>query len=90
MGRAQALRALHSTRLEFFLTQAIDTTVRGFVYEARGTTTPPAVLVDGERIARSLAARNAIPARFLVADPHELTAWLEDARGAVASLLAGE
>jgi hypothetical protein len=32
-GSAAELRALHSTRLEFFLGQAIDTTMRGFVYE---------------------------------------------------------
>ena len=69
VGTAQALRALHSTRLEFFLTQSIDTTVRGFVYEARGTTTPPDALAEGERVVGSLAARNAIPAAFLTADP---------------------
>ncbi len=34
-GSAEELDALHGSRLEFFMTQAIDTTVRGFVYEAR-------------------------------------------------------
>src|ERR1039457_6502743 len=48
VGPARAVRALHTSRLEFFLTQAIDTTVRGFVYEARGTTTPADVLREGE------------------------------------------
>ncbi len=33
-GDAEQLAALHSSRLEYFLTQAIDTTVRGFVYDA--------------------------------------------------------
>jgi uncharacterized protein YbjT (DUF2867 family) len=82
------LRALHTTRLEFFLTQAIDTTVRGFVYEAVGTSTPPAVLAEGERRARALLERNVIPAAFLRADPGEPDAWLAAARAAVASLLA--
>ena len=35
-GAAEELGALHRARLEFFLTQAIDTTVRGFVYDASG------------------------------------------------------
>lgn len=33
-GSEEQLRALQSERLQFFLTQAIDSTVRGFVYEA--------------------------------------------------------
>lgn len=33
-GRADDLAALHGPRLEYFVTQAIDTTVRGIVYEA--------------------------------------------------------
>jgi hypothetical protein len=33
-GEPDQLRALHGSRLEFFLTQAIDTTVRGFLYDA--------------------------------------------------------
>ena len=36
VGSAEELHALHVSRLEFFFTQAIDTTVRGIVYEARG------------------------------------------------------
>ncbi len=89
VGSAQALRALHSTRLEFFLTQAIDTTVRGFVYEARGTSTPAEHLRDGERIVRALAERNAIPTAFLTADPNDVDGWLAGACAAVESLLAG-
>ncbi len=33
-GQPQQLRELHTSRLQYFLTQAIDTTVRGFVYDA--------------------------------------------------------
>jgi hypothetical protein len=67
-GPPDEVAALHGSRLEFFLTQAIDTTVRGFVYDAWpageagvGTDT----LAGGERIVRSLAARNAIPVAVL-------------------------
>lgn len=87
VGSPQELRALYSERLEFFLTQAIDTTVRGFVYEARGTTTPAEVLLAGERIVRALTERNAIPAAFLTDDPNDVAAWLSGARAAVESLL---
>ena len=81
------LAELHGTRLELFLTQAIDTTVRGFVYEARGTSTPAASLQAGERTVRRLTERSMIPAAFLNADPGDLPAWLPEARSAVDSLL---
>jgi hypothetical protein len=35
-GEQEQVRALHGSRLESFLGQAIDTTMRGFVYEASG------------------------------------------------------
>ncbi len=88
-GSEEELRELHTARLEFFLTQAIDTTVRGFVYESRGTTTPPDVLAEGERVVRALAHRNAIPTAFLTADPGDPRAWLAGAGAAIGSLLAG-
>jgi hypothetical protein len=84
-GAAQQLRELHSSRLQFFLTQAIDTTVRGFVYEARGA--QQELLSEGGEIARALAERNAIPARFLTADPNDGEAWLADAGASIQSLL---
>jgi NAD(P)-dependent dehydrogenase (short-subunit alcohol dehydrogenase family) len=35
-GDRDAVDALHSSRLEFFVRQTIDTTVRGLLYEAAG------------------------------------------------------
>lgn len=47
-GEPERVRALHGSRLESFLGQAIDTTMRGFVYEAPGTASgAPAVAVTG-------------------------------------------
>ena len=86
-GSEQDLHALHGTRLEFFLTQAIDTTVRGFLYEAPGTSPPGAPVLEGAARARELLELNAIPAAFLDADPADAAAWLEQARSAVAALL---
>ena len=88
-GDEQELRALHSSRLEFFLTQMIDTTVRGLVYEARGTGPASDLPAAGEALTRVLAERNQIPAAFLSADPQDQDAWLTAARAAVSSLLVG-
>ncbi len=87
-GPPEELGALHGSRLEFFMTQAIDTTVRGVVYEARGAPPAAPMLAAGESIVRALAERNAIPAAFLTADPQDRDAWLADALAAVGSLLA--
>jgi hypothetical protein len=88
-GTEEQLRALHTSRLEFFFTQAIDTTVRGILYEARGTEASGELVREGERLARGLLKRNEIPAAFLDADPNDHDRWLVDARAAVVSLLIG-
>lgn len=76
-GPPEQLRALHGTRLEMLLTKLVDTTVRGLVYEARGTVgseilTEGArqVLAFGERsLARTalLEAESAVPGEWLAA-----------------------
>jgi hypothetical protein len=97
-GTREELGALHGSRLEFFMTQAIDTTVRGVVYEAGGAASAsgatsavastPAMLAGGERIVRALAERNSIPTAFVTGDPHDRDGWRADALAAVASLLS--
>jgi hypothetical protein len=82
----QEIRALHASRLEFFLGQVIDTTVRGFVYETSGTV-PADALGEGERIVRMVAGRNEIPVGILTADPEDVDAWLADAHAAIGALL---
>jgi hypothetical protein len=62
--------------------------VRGFLYEASGTASPPGLLAEGERIVRELTEQNAIPAAFLTSDPADAAAWLAEARGAIDSLLS--
>jgi nucleoside-diphosphate-sugar epimerase len=101
-GSREQLDALHGSRLEFFLGQAIDTTVRGFVYEsatvadvADGRPTdasversaPTEAIAAGASIVRSMGERNAIPVAFLTADPTSAEAWLAQARATVAGLL---
>jgi hypothetical protein len=87
-GPLECVRALHGARLAQFLRWAVDTTVRGFLYEAGGTVVPAEVLAGGERIVWETAARNSISAAILAADPSDLRAWLAQALATVASLLA--
>jgi hypothetical protein len=80
-GQPEQLSPLYSSRLELFLTQAIDTTVRGLVYDATppgqdrpsedgrgGDRVTPEQLAGGARIVARLTALNAIPAAVLSAD----------------------
>ena len=84
-GSREALEALHGPRLRSFVGQAIDTTVRGVLYEAAGTV-PTTLLAEGERIATEVSAHNAIPLAVLRADPAD-PEWVGEARTAVEGLL---
>lgn len=101
-GDEHELAALHSSRLEFFLGQAIDTTVRGLIYDAspmsptEGSTQSPSaeMLAGGARIFRSLTELNAIPALVLGGEEEaprapDDKAWIIAADDAVAALLGG-
>jgi hypothetical protein len=88
-GPPAQVRALHTSRLRFFLGGAIDTTVRGFLYEASGTTVAPQALAEGARIARAVGEQNAMPMAFLRASAEDPQAWLAEARAAVEQLLRG-
>jgi uncharacterized protein YbjT (DUF2867 family) len=88
-GSSEELRALYSSRLEFFLGQAIDTTMRGFAYEATSVTVAPEIVAAGEQIVRTAGRRNSIPMAFLRADIAKPDAWQADAHAAVDGLLGG-
>lgn len=88
-GDEEFVRALHGPRLERFVCGAIDSTLRGFLYEAGGSVVPPEVLAEGERIVSETAARNLIPVAILTADPLDVDAWLAQARSALGALLEG-
>jgi hypothetical protein len=85
-GDRDAVDALHSSRLEFFVRQTIDTTVRGLLYEAAGAVAAP-TLAAGRELIAGLAAYNAIPLRVLDADPADPAAWVAQARAAVTQLM---
>ena len=83
-GEPDAVRALHGSRLEFFLTQAIDTTVRGLIYDATPGHVPTDALAEGERLVRTLTELNAIPMALLGATgtaegAADEGAWIDEA-----------
>jgi hypothetical protein len=86
-GKAAELAELHGSRLDFFCSQTIDTTVRGLIYEAAGSV-DPALLRAGAGLIATKAAYNEIPLRVLDADPADRDAWRTQARLAINELLA--
>ncbi len=71
---------------ERFLLRAVDSSMRGFVYQGRG---PVGKSCDWEDDVARLATRNAIPIVALRADPSDLGVWVAEARTAVGDLLGG-
>lgn len=88
-GPEEQVRAVHGARLQTFLDEAVDTTMRGFVYEAAGTV-PADLLAAGAAIAAGVTGLNSIPLRTIDAAPAERERWREQAAGAVDSLLSGD
>jgi hypothetical protein len=62
---------------ERFLLGSVDSSMRGFVYQAGGW----------ECSVLETAGRNSIPVAALRSDPSDVAVWLAEARDAVASLL---
>jgi hypothetical protein len=85
-GAAAQVGELHGRRLEFMLSQTIDTTVRGVIYEAAGTV-ERAVLVAGSELVRAWAQVNRVPQWIMACDPADGAAWVAAALGAVDGLL---
>lgn len=84
-GSAQAVAALHSSRLEMMLLRMLDTTVRGVVYEAAGTV-DASVLAGGSKIVRRFCEDSRIP-YALLSDPGP-PGWPASAADAVDRVLS--
>jgi nucleoside-diphosphate-sugar epimerase len=85
-GPAEAVAALHGSRLEMMLSKSIDTTVRAIVYEAAGTVAPQTLQVGVGELRRA-CERNEIPFEVLAVDPADAGAWASAARGSIDRLL---
>jgi hypothetical protein len=64
---------------EHFLLRSVDSSMRGFVYQAG----------HHERTVLETTARNSIPLAILTADPLDPDAWIAQAHAAVLALLEG-
>jgi uncharacterized protein YbjT (DUF2867 family) len=87
-GGEEQLAALHSTRLDMLLEKMRDTTVRGIVYEVRGTVAPELLAAGAQRV-RHACDRSLIPYALLDADPGDHSAWPESAADVVEGVLLG-
>ena len=82
-GTPDEVSALHGTRLEMLLQRTIDTTVRGLVYEATGSTDPD-ILATGANLVQAKCTHSGIPYAIL-RTRHE--SWLPTALTTVEGLL---
>lgn len=87
MGTAEALAAVHGTRLERLLEKLVDTPVRGFVYEGSGSIAA-AVLAGGAAAVERANRTWRLPVVILRADRAERR-WAERGADAVAGLVSG-
>jgi hypothetical protein len=78
---------LHGSRLTMLLERTIDTTARGFLYEAAGTV-PAEFLARGEAEVRRMCELNEVPHAMLEVDPADGDAWAASARAAIDRLIA--
>jgi hypothetical protein len=86
-GESEAVRALHTDRLDSLLGKLVDSGVRGFVYEGAGTV-DPALLDEGAETARRAGERNRMPVEIVARDPSDHGGWLDGALEAVERVLA--
>lgn len=86
-GSAEAVEALHTTRLDMLLSKMLDSTVRGIVYEAAGSV-PDSVLAAGTERVSAFCEDSRIPLALLRALPGEHATWLKEALAAIDAVLA--
>jgi len=82
----ERVETLNAARLERFLHQTIDSSVRGLLYEAAGSAGEE-LLARGLATVREFAQQNAIPLAVLACDAREAQQWLAEALEAVTSLV---
>ena len=85
-GDPAAVAALHGTRLDMLLQRMVDTTVRGIVYEARGSVDRD-VLGRGAALVQAFCGDARIPYALLEADPGDAAGWVRVAADAADRML---
>ncbi len=79
--------ALHGSRLEMMLERTVDTTVRGVLYERRGSVSAE-LLAGGASRMRAAHERHGIPVGWIDADPAAVEQWVGAARRSINGLLS--
>ena len=85
LGTANGAPELHGTRLEFMLSQVIDTTVRAFVYESSGSVARD-ILAAGAALVAARAAQNEIPYALIEDGTQDQLAWARGAQTTISAL----
>lgn len=86
-GAAKQVAAVHGPRLTTMLETIVDTSVRGFVYEAAGSV-DSMVLDTGTESVRAAGERHRMPVAVIEADPGDQAGWRSAATAAVGDVLA--
>jgi uncharacterized protein YbjT (DUF2867 family) len=88
-GSAEELAAIHGPRLDRLVERLVETPVRGFVYEARGSV-DPVLLARGYEALEAASEKWQLPLSTILADPNDhstwvnpFEVWLESITGAV-------
>jgi uncharacterized protein YbjT (DUF2867 family) len=85
-GTPEEVAALHTDRLGSLLEKTVDTPVRGFAYESRGSAGEE-VLSAGEALIADAAGRWHVPTARIDADPADAEAWVEAAAAEIRALI---
>ncbi|HET7053642.1 MAG TPA: hypothetical protein VFI09_06980 [Solirubrobacterales bacterium] len=92
-GTEEELSALHGPRLDRVLERLVETPVRGFVYDGRGSV-DPILLARGKEAVEAASETWSIPVSCLLVDPRDeetwsdpLGVWLDAATGGIVNLL---
>ena len=86
-GDPDKVGALHGSRLTMLLERTIDTTARGFLYEAAGTVADE-LLARGAAEVERMCTYNEVPYTLLDVDPADADAWATAARAAIDEIVA--
>ena len=85
-GGRQALAAIHGPRLERLMERLIETPVRGFVYEMKGSV-DPILLEHGREVIEATGDTWRVPISMVFVDPSDPHDWAEIMAGAAVGLL---
>lgn len=89
VGSPDHIEALHGSRLRMMLERSIDTTVRGFIYEANGNV-PAQTFAQGCKEIERARTVHGIPCKTITADLCEQAVWQEQVKRSLNSILATE